>query len=92
MLMLDSSALAQLVESAVWSALEKYLAAHPVSQGEQIPTDKLALPADEAAATCSMSPRLLWDMTAPRGPIRSVKAGSRVLYPVSELRRWLDAE
>ena len=49
----------------------------------------LALRPREAAAAMGMSPRTLWSLTA-SGEIPHVKiSGRMVLYPVTELQRWL---
>lgn len=49
----------------------------------------LAVRSREAARLISLSERSLWSLTSPRGPIRAVRAGRSVLYPVDELRRYL---
>jgi hypothetical protein len=53
----------------------------------------LALRPREAAKALSISERLLWSLTTPRGPIprRRVGGGKRqaVLYSVDDLRSWL---
>jgi len=49
----------------------------------------LALSARQAARALSLSERSLWSATQPRGPIPSVKLGTRVLYPVAGLGEWL---
>jgi excisionase family DNA binding protein len=53
---------------------------------------RLLLTALEAAQALRISERKLWDLTAPRGPIRVVRLGRSVRYPVDELRRWIEAE
>lgn len=54
----------------------------------------LALRPRDAAKVLGISPRLLWDLTAPRGPIPVVRVGGgrrkSILYPVAELRVWLE--
>jgi hypothetical protein len=50
---------------------------------------QLALGLEKAACAVSLSPRTLWSLTFPRGPIRPKKVGKRILYPVSELQRFL---
>ncbi len=50
---------------------------------------KMLLGMREAAIILSVSQRTLWARTAPRGPIPAVRIGSRVLYSVDELRRWI---
>ncbi len=50
---------------------------------------KLLLTVREAARALSVSPRTLWAITAPRGPIRSVRLRGRVLYSPEELRLWI---
>jgi hypothetical protein len=52
--------------------------------------DRLAVPPQEAARLLSISERTLWGLTAPRGPIPSVRFGRFVRYDVAALRRWLD--
>jgi excisionase family DNA binding protein len=54
--------------------------------------EKLLLSAREAAKALSVSERTLWSMTAPRGPIPAVKIGTRVLYSVTALQKWIDAQ
>lgn len=53
----------------------------------------LALRPREAAKALSISTRLLWSLTVPRGPISCVRAGTgsrcAVLYRVSDLDAWL---
>lgn len=52
----------------------------------------LALDTIQASRALSVSQRTLWSLTFPRGPIRVKKVGSRVLYPVKELERFLSEE
>ena len=52
--------------------------------------DRLLLSAREAAEALQISPRTLWGMTAPRGPLPSVRIGSAVRYPVKDLERALE--
>jgi hypothetical protein len=57
------------------------------------PTPPLALRAREAARVLNISPRHLWGLTAPRGPIPAIRVGSGrpkvVLYSVDALKAWL---
>jgi hypothetical protein len=53
---------------------------------------KLLLSATDAAEALTISPRTLWSLTAPRGPIPCVRLGSRVLYSPEALRRWIDEQ
>ena len=55
-------------------------------------TPKLLLSAREAAKVLSVCERTLFSLTAPRGPIPSVRLGSRVLYPVAALEAWIASE
>jgi excisionase family DNA binding protein len=55
-------------------------------------SDALALRPKEAAKRLGISPRKLWDLTQPRGPIRVVRVGSCCLYPVEALRAWLNEQ
>ena len=60
--------------------------------------DALLIPARDAARMLSVSERTLFSMTAPRGPIVSVRIGRadsgnpRVLYSVERLREWIAAQ
>lgn len=51
----------------------------------------LLLNLKQAAKMLSISDRTLHSMTAPRGPIPSVKIGTRVCYAVSDLERAIEA-
>jgi len=64
-----------------------------------VPTDlssPLALRPREAAKALGISPRTLWGLTAPRGPIPCLRIGhgkrQSVLYPVADLQAWLTRE
>ena len=50
---------------------------------------RLLLDVREAAAALSISARTLWSLTSPRGPIPVLKLGTRTLYPVDALRKWI---
>ncbi|NLF06356.1 MAG: helix-turn-helix domain-containing protein [Pirellulaceae bacterium] len=50
---------------------------------------KLLLSVREAARALSISEKSLYNRTAPRGPLRSIRLGHRRLYSVDELRRWI---
>ena len=60
---------------------------------EQAPP--LALRPRDAARCLGISPRLLWDLSQPRGPIPVVRVGDgkrkAILYPVDALKDWLAA-
>ena len=43
----------------------------------------------DAAEQLRISSRTLYERTAPRGPICSVRFGRRVLYPISEIDRYI---
>ena len=52
----------------------------------------LALRPAAAAKAIGISPRLLWSLSAPRGPIRCTRLGARggvVLYRLADLDAWL---
>lgn len=55
-------------------------------------SDRLLLSAPEAARTLSICSKSLWNHTQPRGTIPSVTIGTRRLYSVDDLRRWIDAQ
>lgn len=56
------------------------------------PIPRLLLSRDEAAVSISLSVRELDDLTSPRGPIRCVRVGRRVLYSPDALRQWIDQQ
>lgn len=55
--------------------------------------ESLALRPRDAAKALGLSPRTLWGLTAPRGPIPCLRVGhgkrQTVLYPVAALHAWL---
>lgn len=51
--------------------------------------DKLLVGSKEAAELLSAGSRTLWTMTAPRGPIPSVRVGRAVRYSVSSLAEFI---
>jgi len=55
--------------------------------------DPLALRPREASRALGLSPRTLWGLTAPRGPIPCLRIGHgkrrTVLYSVDALKAWL---
>lgn len=54
----------------------------------------LALRPHEAAKALDISPRTLWGLSSPRGPIPCIRVGhgkrQSVLYPVAALQAWLN--
>lgn len=60
------------------------------------PAESLALRPRDAAKALGISPRTLWGLTAPRGPIPCLRIGhgkrQTVLYPVAELQAWLSRQ
>ncbi len=56
------------------------------------PIPRLLLSRDEAAVAIGLSVRELDDLTSPRGPIRCVRVGRRVLYSPDALRQWIDQQ
>jgi excisionase family DNA binding protein len=60
------------------------------------PTDlapsPLLLTPRAAAAALSVSPRTLWALTHPRGPIPVVRCGRAVRYSAEALRAWIAAQ
>ena len=51
--------------------------------------DKLLVDSKEAAKLLSVGSRTLWTMTAPRGPIPSVRLGRAVRYKLSSLEEFI---
>lgn len=85
----DPAGLASLIEAVVTTTVERLQLDKKLPNQSAGAFEQLLVPANEAARMLSISERLLWDMTHPRGPIPSVKAGSRVLYSVGALRQWI---
>lgn len=54
------------------------------------PIPRLLLSRDEAALAVGLSVRELDDLTSPKGPIRAVRCGRRVLFSPAELQRWIE--
>jgi len=52
-------------------------------------TPTLLLTPKQAAAALAVSPRTLWSLTAPRGPIPAVRLGRLVRYRVEAMADWL---
>lgn len=44
----------------------------------------------EAAKRLNISPRALWALTAPRGPVPCVRLGKAVRYDPRALRGWIE--
>ncbi len=53
--------------------------------------DRLALDAEELAAAFGVSERMIWTMNSTAEIPAPFKAGSRTLWDLAELRRWMDA-
>lgn len=49
----------------------------------------LLLSAVQAAKSLGICQKSLWSLTAPRGPIRCVRIGSRVLYSMASLETFI---
>lgn len=58
------------------------------SEKSPLETNRIALRPAEAAAALGIKRRLLWSLTK-SGEIPHTRLGRAVLYPVSELERWL---
>ena len=54
--------------------------------------EKFLLSKPEAARTLSISEKKLWSLTEPRGPIKPVRLGGRVLYSPETLRAFIRSE
>ena len=51
----------------------------------------ILLSAPDAARVLGISERLLWTYSRGEDPIPTIRIGRRVLYPVDDLRRWIEA-
>lgn len=65
------------------------LATKPSAELEVKPTNALLVDSKEAARMLSLGARSLWSLTAPRGPIPSVRIGTAVRYSVSSLEEFV---
>ena len=54
--------------------------------------NSLLLRPREAATALSISERTLWSLTAPRGPISSVRLGGCVRYSTNALQAYIDSQ
>jgi excisionase family DNA binding protein len=52
-------------------------------------TPKLLLTPDEVAEALGLCRKSVYNVTAPRGDLRSIKIGSSTRYAVSEIQRWI---
>lgn len=50
------------------------------------------LSARDAAKALAVSPRTLWTISAPRGPLPVVKIGTRCLYDPADLAKYIEAQ
>lgn len=57
-----------------------------------IQLEKILLSKPEAAQVLSISEKKLWSLTQPRGPIKAVRLGGRILYSPQTLRAFIRAE
>ena len=62
---------------------------HALQRPDLTPIPRLLLSREEAALAIGLSVRELDDLTAPKGPIRCVRCGRRVLFAPTELQRWI---
>jgi predicted DNA-binding transcriptional regulator AlpA len=53
----------------------------------------ILLRAKDAARALAISEKTLWTLSAPRGPIPTVRIGERsIRYSVAALQRWIEAD
>ena len=61
------------------------------TKAQSAPT--LLLTPKQTAAALAISPKTLWSLSAPRGPIPTIRVGERsVRYSVAALQRWIDQQ
>ena len=54
---------------------------------------RLLLTPRDAAKALAISEKTLWTLSAPRGPIPTIRVGERsIRYSVAALQRWIDSE
>ena len=61
----------------------------PLTRPAPIGGDVLLIAARDAARMLSVSERTLWSVTTPRGPLKAVRIGGRVLYRQSALTDYV---
>jgi len=81
---LDLAEFEPIIQQAVDRAFAKMRDEQPAND-----LGKLALGKQAAADALDVSVSTLDRHTYPRGDLRAVKLDGRVLYPVSELQRWI---
>ncbi len=59
---------------------------------QESPVPKLLLNIREAAEALRVCERTLWARTYPRGPIPSVRVGTRALYDPRDLQTWISTQ
>ena len=66
----------------------------PLLAGCETGSPKLLVSAPEAARMLSVCAKTLWNMTAPRGPIPSIRIGKGggVRYSVADLQSWIESQ
>jgi len=62
---------------------------HPKKETPELPVERLAVNAQEAADMLGISPRLVFELTK-TGAIPYKRLGTRVVYPVDGLRRFVN--
>ncbi len=55
-------------------------------------TPKLLLSVRETAEALGVCEKTVWSLTVPRGNLRPVKIGARVLYYVADLTAWIESK
>lgn len=56
------------------------------------PIPRLLLSREEAALAIGLSVGVLDDLTSPRGPIRCIRVGNRVLFSPAAIQQWIEEE
>jgi len=57
----------------------------------EAPTPTLLMTCAEACRALRVSPRWLWQRTAPRGDIPAIRVGRMVRYDPADLLRWAES-
>jgi hypothetical protein len=70
----------------------RFAASDLLEQTPMTETSTALLSTKEAAKYLGVSPRTLWGISAPRGPLPVVKIGTRCLYDPVDLAKYIDTQ
>jgi len=63
-----------------------------MSSTPKILPQKLLLSTREVSQATGLCEKTVWSETEPRGTLRCVRIGRRVLYDIADVRRWIESK